>query len=111
MVCRSFFQLVVLVTALCLHVECSPLSIQKRGACATEDPGPDFVLEVGRLKSDEAELGSSQARKAPIEIDTWFHIISSKSETAQVSDDMINSQVSFAFSVQQALLVLIHVYP
>lgn len=96
MVRHSFFQLVVLVT-LFLQVRCSPFALQKRGACATEDPDADFLHEVRRLQSDEADPASSQARTAPIEIETWFHIISSKSESTQVTDDMINSQVSCFF--------------
>jgi hypothetical protein len=54
-----------------------------------------FLNEVGRLKSDEANPAGSQARKAPIEIEAWFHIISSRAESSQVSDDMINAQVSY----------------
>jgi hypothetical protein len=94
MVRHSFFQLVVLVTSLFLQVYCSPLALQKRGACATEDPDESFLREIGRLKSSEAHPPTSQARKAPIEIETWFHIVSSKSESTQVSDYMINAQVS-----------------
>jgi hypothetical protein len=94
MVCHSFFQLVVLVASLFLQVQCSPFALQKRGACATEDPDAVFLNEVGRLKSDEAKSASYQARKAPIEIETWFHIISSQAESTQVSDDMISAQVS-----------------
>ncbi|KAJ5199595.1 hypothetical protein N7491_009608 [Penicillium cf. griseofulvum] len=96
MVCHSFFQLMTLVT-LCLQARCSPLTLHKRGACATEDPSAGFLHEVGRLKLDEAKYAGSQARQAPIEIETWFHIISSKSESTQVTDDMINSQVSCSF--------------
>jgi hypothetical protein len=95
MVCHSFFQLVVLVTSLFLQVQCSPFALQKRGACATEDPDAVFLNEVGRLKLDEADSAGSQARKAPIEIEIWFHIISSQAESTQVSDDMIDDQVSF----------------
>lgn len=97
MVRHSFFQLVVLVTSLFLPVHCTPLSVQKRGACATEDPNENFLHEVGRLKSNEAESASSPARKAPIEIETWFHIVSSKTESSQVSDDMTSAQVSTCF--------------
>ncbi|KAJ5836153.1 hypothetical protein N7447_002179 [Penicillium robsamsonii] len=96
MVRHSFFQLVVLVT-LFLQGRCSPFALQKRGACATEDPSAGFLHEVGRLKSDEANPAGSQARQAPIEIETWFHIISSKSESTEVTEDMINSQVSCFF--------------
>lgn len=98
MVCHSFFQLAVLVT-LFLQVRCSPFTFQKRGGCATEDPGADFLHALGRLQSDEADPAISQARKAPIEIETWFHIVSSKSESSQVTDDMINSQVSCFFFI------------
>ena len=98
MVRHSFFQLVVLVTSLFLQVHCSPLTLQKRGVCATEDPDEGFLHEIGRLKSSEADIATSQARKAPIEIETWFHIVSSKSESSQVSDDMINAQVSVCHS-------------
>lgn len=98
MVCHSFFQLAVLVT-LFLQVRCSPFVLQKRGACATEEPGADFLHALGHLKSDEADPGISQGRKAPIEIETWFHIVSSKSESSQVTDDMINSQVSCFFFI------------
>lgn len=97
MVCHSFFQLVIFITVF-LQAWCSPFALQKRGACATEDPGANFLHEVRRLQSDEADLAISQARKAPIEIETWFHIISSKSESTQVTDNMINSQVSCFFS-------------
>ncbi|CAI7609514.1 unnamed protein product [Penicillium discolor] len=93
MACHSFFQLVVLVT-LFLQVRCSPFAFQKRGACATEHPSADFLQALGRLKSDEADPAFSQARKAPIEVETWFHIVSRKSESSQVTDDMINSQLS-----------------
>jgi hypothetical protein len=46
------------------------------------------------LKSSEANPATSQARKAPIEIETWFHIVSSRAESSQVSDYMTNAQVS-----------------
>lgn len=94
MVRHSFFQLMVLVASLFLQVHCSPLTLQKRGACATEDPDESFLHEIGRLKSNKAGFANSQARKTPIEIETWFHVVSSKSESEQVSDDMIDAQVS-----------------
>ena len=94
MVRHSFFQLVVLVTSLALQAHCGPLAHQIRGACATEDPDENFLSEVGRLKSTEAASANTQARRAPIEIETWFHIVSSKPESSQVTDDMTDAQVS-----------------
>ncbi|KAJ5319416.1 hypothetical protein MYU51_017443 [Penicillium brevicompactum] len=94
MVRHSFFQLVVLITSLFLQAHCSPLAHQIRGACATEDPDETFLHEIGRLNSSEANSANTQARRAPIEIETWFHIVSSKSESEQVTDDMIDSQLA-----------------
>ena len=99
MVCHSFTPLVVLITALfCLQAQCKPVYFQKRGFCATEDPDASFLDAVQNVKVDETrpDPAGSQARKGPIEIETWFHIISSKSEEHQVSDNMIDDQVSLA---------------
>lgn len=96
MVCHSFAPLVVLVTALLfLQVQCKPVRFQKRGSCATEDPDASFLDALQNVKVDEAhpQPGGSEARKGPIEIETWFHIVSSKSEEKQVSDDMVDEQV------------------
>lgn len=100
MVCHSFAPLVVLVSALfILQGQCSPFLVQKRGICATEDPDTSFLSALEQVKGDEAQPhpAGSEARQGPIEIETWFHIVSSKSEIGQVSDDMINAQVSFVF--------------
>lgn len=97
MVCHSFAPLVVLVTALFfLQVQCSPVVFEKRGICATEDPDTSFLNALQRVKNDESlpQNAGSESRSGPIEIETWFHIIASKAEQDQVSDDMINSQVS-----------------
>lgn len=94
MVRHSFFQLVVLITSLFLQAHGSPLAQQIRGACATEDPDEHFLNEIGRMKSSEANAANTtQARRAPVEIGTWFHIVSSKAESEQVTDDMVDSQV------------------
>ncbi|CAG7993963.1 unnamed protein product [Penicillium salamii] len=94
MVRHSFLQLVVLVTSLALQAHCGPLALQTRGACATEDPDENFLSEIGRQKSAAAASANTQARKAPIEIETWFHIVSSESESSQVTDDMADAQLS-----------------
>lgn len=99
MVCHSFASLVVIVTALFfLQVRSSPVIVQKRGVCATEDPDASFLNAIQRVSTKETQPDStaSEARHGPIEVATWFHIISSKAEAAQVSDDMINAQVNNA---------------
>lgn len=99
MVCHSFAPLVVLLTALLfMQVRCSPVIIQKRGICATEDPDASFLQAIQRVKAEESrpDPSASEARQGPIEVATWFHIITSKAEADQVSDDMINAQVNNA---------------
>lgn len=97
MVCHSFAPFVVLVTSLFfLQAQCSPVVFEQRGICATEDPDASFLDALERVKTDETQLPDtgSEARDGPIEIETWFHIITSKAEQDQVSDNMIDSQVS-----------------
>ncbi|KAJ5792196.1 uncharacterized protein N7503_008174 [Penicillium pulvis] len=97
MVCHSFMPLVLLATGLfLLPAQSSPLVFQKRGICATEDPDTSFLSALQQVKVDEAHPSPavSQARQAPIEIETWFHIVSSHAEVGQVTDYMINSQLS-----------------
>ena len=97
MVCHSFAPFVVLLAALCsVQVQCSPVVSEKRGICATEEPDTVFLNALERVRTDEShpQKAGSESRDGPIEIETWFHIITSKAEQYQVSDDMINSQVS-----------------
>ncbi|KAJ5984419.1 hypothetical protein N7481_006518 [Penicillium waksmanii] len=107
MVRHSFAPVVLLLTALnllFLQTHCSPLaSQQKRGICGTEHPDPAFLDAVHNVRVDESNSNTtdSEARNGPIEIETWFHIISSKAEAGQVSDDMINSQLSILQSSYQ----------
>lgn len=97
MVCHSLAPFVVLVTTLLsLQAQCSPVVFEQRGICATEDPDTSFLDALARVRTDETQLPDtgSEARDGPIEIETWFHIITSKAKQDQVSDDMIDSQVS-----------------
>lgn len=97
MVCHSLAPFVVFVTTLfSLQAQCSPVVFEKRGICATEDPNTSFLDALERVRTVETQLPDtgSEARNGPIEIETWFHIISSNAEQDQVSDDMIDSQVS-----------------
>lgn len=96
MVCHSFQSLIILITAFFfLPVHSSPLVFQKRGVCATEEPDPSLLQALQQVKLNETQpnTSGSEARQGPIEIETWFHIISSRSEVGQVTDDMINNQV------------------
>ncbi|KAJ5231967.1 hypothetical protein N7468_004923 [Penicillium chermesinum] len=97
MVCHSFKLFVVLITALfSLPVQSSPVIFQKRGVCATEEPNPSLLRALQQVIIDETNPDPNvpEAREGPIEIDTWFHIISSRSEANQVTDAMINAQFS-----------------
>lgn len=97
MVCHSFAPLVILLAALrSVQVQCSPVLSERRGICATEEPDPVFLNALERVRTDESrpQEAGSESRDGPIEIETWFHIITSKAEQDQVSDDMIDSQVS-----------------
>ncbi|KAJ5937132.1 hypothetical protein N7454_004787 [Penicillium verhagenii] len=79
MVCHSFMPIVLLATIIFLQrAQSSPLVFQKRGICATEDPDASFLHALQKVKMDEVHPGptASQARQAPIEIETWFHIAS-----------------------------------
>lgn len=97
MVCHSFALFVVFLAVVCsVQVQSSPVVSEKRGICATEEPDTVFLNALERVRIDESrprEAGS-ESREGPIEIETWFHIIASKAERDQVSDDMIDSQVS-----------------
>ncbi|KAJ5710716.1 Extracellular metalloprotease [Penicillium malachiteum] len=95
---RHSFQPVLLIITLCLFAHGSPLISQKRGICATEDPDASFLHALQAVKDGEIQSNSSiitsEARNAPIEIETWFHIISTQANRDQVTDYMINSQLS-----------------
>lgn len=108
MVRHSFAPLVVLVTALyILQAQCTPVVIQKRGICATEDPDPSFLSALDQVQVDETrpDAAGSEARRGPIEIETWFHIVTSRAEAGQVTNAMINSQVGFSISPTQQFRV------
>lgn len=94
MVRHSFAPLVVLALFI-LQAQCTPVRFfQKRGICATEDPDSSFLSALDLVQVDETRPSAgSEARQGPIEIDTWFHIVTSRAEADQVTTDMINSQV------------------
>lgn len=93
----AVYQILTLTLTLSIlfnRVNTTPLVTQKRGICATEDPDPSFLDAVQNVQHDESNpTQNSESRNGPIEIETWFHIVSSKDEKDQVTDDMINQQV------------------
>ncbi|KAJ6032412.1 Extracellular metalloprotease [Penicillium herquei] len=95
---RHSFQSVLFIITLCLFAQGSPLISQKRGICATEDPDASFLNALQEVKDGEIQSNrsiiTSEARNAPIEIETWFHIVSTQANRDQVTDYMINCQLS-----------------
>ena len=69
----------------------------QRGFCATSAPDESLRTEFRRLRLlGKDDLLDQESRKAiePIEIETWFHIVSSEASSDAVSDGMIATQVS-----------------
>jgi hypothetical protein len=68
-----------------------------RGYCATAGPDESLKAEFRKLSALEndgiVEQGSRKALE-PIEIEVWFHVVSSKASGDVVSDGMIATQVS-----------------
>ncbi|KAL4996135.1 hypothetical protein BDV10DRAFT_115238 [Aspergillus recurvatus] len=94
---RCRFQALVLVVA-SLQQTCLAAPRWGRGFCATVAPDESLKAEFRKL----SVLGNDgileqESRKAleSIEIETWFHIVSSKASGDLVSDDMIATQLSY----------------
>ncbi|KAJ5476948.1 Extracellular metalloprotease [Penicillium diatomitis] len=102
MVFHSSYLLVIVTAALFfLQGQCKPLDVQTRGICATEDPEPSFLNAVQRVHTNEVKNQGSPARDGPIEIDTWFHIVSSSAARDQVTDDMVDAQLAILQTAYQ----------
>ncbi|KAL4898439.1 hypothetical protein BDV59DRAFT_197348 [Aspergillus ambiguus] len=82
-------------------------SVQTRGFCATGPPNALLKAEYQKLQHQASEDGgrpgggggggpSTESRKieTPIEIDTWFHIVSTPANAGLVTDEMIKGQLS-----------------
>ncbi|KAE8306483.1 extracellular metalloprotease [Aspergillus transmontanensis] len=83
-----------------LQIQCFAFVSQSRGFCATGPPTESLKAEYRKLSA----LGSqsynpvdseSRAAITPIEIDTWFHIITGEAGTESISDEMIADQLSY----------------
>ncbi|RAL10785.1 zinc metalloprotease [Aspergillus homomorphus CBS 101889] len=71
-----------------------------RGFCATPAPNENLKAEYRRMRASEPKISSGsnyEAREAikPIEIETWFHVVSSQEAANSVSDQMIASQLIY----------------
>ncbi|KAF7595125.1 hypothetical protein BBP40_007092 [Aspergillus hancockii] len=81
-----------------LSTQC--IALQNRGFCATSPPSESLKAEYRRLstlnvQNDTSINSKTRAAVIPIEIDTWFHIVSSEADAELVSDEMIISQLSY----------------
>lgn len=84
-----------------IHVYCSHSAPPIRGICTTNPPNDLLKAEYHKLNEPSSTVqlnDGTESRKmeTPIKIDTWFHILSSESNAALVTDTMIADQVSFA---------------
>jgi hypothetical protein len=82
-----------------LPTQCIAFILQNRGFCATGPPNESLKAEYRRLskldlQNDTSINSEARAAVIPIEIDTWFHIVSGGADAEVVSDEMIISQVS-----------------
>ncbi|PYH77165.1 metalloprotease MEP1 [Aspergillus uvarum CBS 121591] len=82
-----------------MQVLCSASSLD-RGFCATPAPSERLKAEFRRLSMSKPRTNSSlvyETREAEstIQIETWFHIVSSQAAANSVSDQMIASQLIY----------------
>ncbi|KAL3442584.1 hypothetical protein BJX65DRAFT_298866 [Aspergillus insuetus] len=81
-----------------LHQKCFAVPHMGRGFCATEAPAESLKAEFRRLSAQLDDPAVNQgSRKAvePIEIATWFHVVSSKASGDVVSEQMLNTQLLY----------------
>ena len=80
--------------------QCSADQIRSRGFCDTAPPTESLKNEYRRLSTmetgPESDNVESLGRLAAIEIDTYFHIVSSHNDGERVSDEMIKDQVQIS---------------
>ncbi|KAI9368642.1 hypothetical protein BJX61DRAFT_537100 [Aspergillus egyptiacus] len=87
--------LIILITS--LQQACA-VPHRSRGFCATQAPDESLKAEYRRMSvSDNGTAANQESRAAaePIEIETWFHIVSSNGSDDAVSDSMIATQLSY----------------
>lgn len=87
--------LVLVITS--IQQTCLAVHHRGRGSCATQIPNDSLKAEFRRLKNSDNDLAVDQGSRRvmePIEIETWFHVVSSEASGDMVSDGMITTQVS-----------------
>lgn len=83
---------------LTLKVQCRVFGAPTHISCINGPPDDRVLGEHKRLGAleKENEAAGSQGRVVlePIEIDLWFHIVSSEAAAELVTEEMVNGQVS-----------------
>lgn len=93
-------RLLVVLLSTNLQAQCEVFSVRSHASCMTGTPD-DLLLQehqrLGLLEADNERASASENRVilAPIEIDTWFHIVSSEAAAKSISDEMVLAQVSY----------------
>jgi hypothetical protein len=76
-----------------LRAQCEVSDIRSHASCMTDTPDELLLREHQRLGLVEAEHGTADSENrellATIQIDIWFHIISSEAAAKLVSDEMV----------------------
>lgn len=89
--------LAVLAT-LTLKVQCSMAGAPMHLPCLNGPPDDRVLGELKRMgaveKENEASGSQGRVLLEPIEIDLWFHIVSSEASAELVTEEMVNGQVS-----------------
>ncbi|KAE8144638.1 hypothetical protein BDV25DRAFT_89194 [Aspergillus avenaceus] len=83
-----------------LYAQCSALALKSHALCATLPPNDSLKAAyrtLSRLEQHPDTIVGAESRTvvAPIEIDTWFHIISGEADAETVTDEMIEFQLSY----------------
>ncbi|RAL05020.1 zinc metalloprotease [Aspergillus ibericus CBS 121593] len=91
-----------------LSVQCGAL-LAKRSFCGTAAPDESLRAEHRRLNDvysqQDTSKESNREAVTSIEIETWFHIVSSKAAANTVSDEMITSQLSYLQEAYQSATI------
>ncbi|OJJ30742.1 hypothetical protein ASPWEDRAFT_120224 [Aspergillus wentii DTO 134E9] len=92
-------QLLFILTIATIQCQHTVSGHHARAFCATHAPNDRLKAAHKHLSADEMNqyvVGhESRERVTPIEIETWFHIVSSEEESEIVTDGMINEQLSY----------------
>ncbi|KKK24132.1 hypothetical protein P175DRAFT_0509452 [Aspergillus ochraceoroseus IBT 24754] len=106
MVRFEHLQIYLILAITSLPLNCLAISQWTRGFCATAPPNESLKTEFRRLNALESQHDPTlnpESREAvtPIEIETWFHIVSTEANAGQVSDEMISAQLSYIQNAYQ----------